>query len=275
MVDQAKKGWAKGKLPIILSILKNVFIHTTGIRKPSKELMIKSFKQINRDMNRSGEELKRKLGKIISEYSDVLDVEKILSTKYKDDEYYSVEWKRLDAELADLKKKSDELGELRKQGIDTRKLAKEYLGVSESKQEIELKVKSDNRKIHGEKFPYEKVSLFIDGKKMSKCIFFKPFKSEYNNKPCYEIETGESSEKFSDKNGNFIMMYQVESIKKGKGYGTILFKKLTEYLKKNGVDTIYLNVDIDNVNAQRFYKRLGFKKKWEGSFDYRFYLKIK
>ncbi len=89
------------------------------------------------------------------------------------------------------------------------------------------------------------------------------------------IEFDGSTESYSgDSDLNFIFLYDLESFPTGKGYGTLFFKKLIEYLKEIGKNRIYLDVNIINTKAQRFYQKLGFIQKWKSYENYRYYLMI-
>ncbi len=153
-----------------------------------------------------------------------------------------------------------------------------YIKLFESKDDYTLSVKKSFIRAYAgsnatstiyEKIETYNVKLNLNNKLVSKCFFIKPYIE--NDKVC--LRDGGSSETFSG-DDKFVKLYDVKSIIKGKGYGEILFDKLKEYLKSQGVDKIYLDVDIENNGAQKFYKRIGFKEKWKGYDDYRYILKF-
>lgn len=124
-----------------------------------------------------------------------------------------------------------------------------------------------------EKIDCNYVSLKKDGKTVSKCIFFIPTPNKLNYDDEYRIDDGGSIEIF--RNCQIAKVYLFESKVKGQGYGTLLLKKLITYLKNINIKQIHLDVDADNIKAQKFYKNFGFKKKWKGFDNYRYYIDIK
>ncbi len=129
------------------------------------------------------------------------------------------------------------------------------------------------------RFAHEYFTIRSNDKIVASCVIvypsFSPNKSLTTSKKhgCWTTNAG-STEIFDDKNGNFIMLYEVKARKTGQGWGKILFEKLIEYLKSKGIEKIYLDVDVDNTRAQKFYKAMGFKLKYKETFDYRYYLPI-
>lgn len=119
-------------------------------------------------------------------------------------------------------------------------------------------------------FSHEYFTTRINGKIVSSCIITYPrlYPNRFTDdgRKAFSIYTGRE-ELFDDKDGNFVKIYDVKSRKDGKGYGKILFEKLKEYLKSKGKNRIYLDVDKENLGAHEFYKKIGFKKKYDGVSD--------
>lgn len=139
--------------------------------------------------------------------------------------------------------------------------------IFESKSEYTLSVsksKSDR------KIEIYNVKLKLNNKLLSKCFFIKP----YIQNNIITLDDGGSLETFPNSDDRFIKVYDVKSLIKGKGYGEVLFNELKKYLKDQNINRIYLDVDIENTRAQKFYTRIGFKKKWKGYDDYRYVLKF-
>ena len=143
-----------------------------------------------------------------------------------------------------------------------------YIKLFESKDDYTLSVKKSSITSRSyEKIETYNVKLKLSNKLVSKCFFIKPYMK--NNK--VELYDGGSTETFSS-DDKFVKIYNVKSIIKGQGYGKFLFDKLKEYLKIQGIDKIYIDVDLENTGAQKFYKRIGFKQQWKGFSDYRYVL---
>jgi len=127
-------------------------------------------------------------------------------------------------------------------------------------------------------FQHEYFTARVDGKVVSSCIITYPRLSQKyfteDGQKAFSIYTG-SEELFSDKYDKFVKIYDVKSRKDGKGYGKLLFEKLKEYLKSKGKNRIYLDVDKENIGAHEFYKKIGFKKEYDGVFDIGYVLNFK
>lgn len=138
-------------------------------------------------------------------------------------------------------------------------------------------------------FEHEYFTARVDGKIVSSCIITYPrlsteyiydfqsreFRDASNYldikkkgyvRKAFFIYAGTEEELFSDKDDKFVKIYSVVSRKVGKGYGKLLFEKLKEYLISKGKNRIYLDVDKENLGAQEFYKKIGFKKKYDSTF---------
>jgi|ERR1035437_766035 RimJ/RimL family protein N-acetyltransferase len=139
-----------------------------------------------------------------------------------------------------------------------------YIKTYENHSNITFEVKKRMRNVVSCNYAY----LKDNGKIVSKCIFFTPSKNGNE----WLIYDGGSIETFDS--GKIAKVYLVESKEKGKGLGTLLFNKLEEYLKNIGIRQIHLDVDVNNIRAQEFYKKLGFKEKWKGFDSYRYCLNI-
>lgn len=62
----------------------------------------------------------------------------------------------------------------------------------------------------------------------------------------------------------------IKESERSKGIGTVLFQEVFKFLKENNVKFVTLNVRKDNVDAQRFYSRLGFEnKEFEMGFSFK------
>jgi len=57
----------------------------------------------------------------------------------------------------------------------------------------------------------------------------------------------------------YVKLIDVKSRKTSMGYGSLLIQKLKEYLKSIGINQIYLGCSKNNLGAQKFYEREGFK----------------
>lgn len=127
-------------------------------------------------------------------------------------------------------------------------------------------------------FSHEYFTARLNGKVVSSCIItypnLSPNKFTEDGMKSFSIYTG-SEELFDDKDDKFVKIYDVKSRKGGKGYGKLLFEKLKEYLTSKGKIRIYLDVDKENYGAQEFYKKIGFKKKYDGVFDIGYVLNFK
>ena len=145
---------------------------------------------------------------------------------------------------------------------------------SEIIEDIEYTVKN---RVHEGRMGYELFSLRKSGKTIASCWIvyptFAPHIRVSDNKK--EGAWITRHEYFSDKKGDFVMLYCVKAVKPGKGVGQLLFQKLIEYLKTKKVNKIYLDVRHENEGAQRFYQRLGFKQKWKSFNDFRYALNVK
>jgi ribosomal protein S18 acetylase RimI-like enzyme len=134
-------------------------------------------------------------------------------------------------------------------------------------------------KTHGTlSFQHEYFTTRVDGKIVSSCIItyprLSPNKFTEDGQNAFTIYTG-GEEIFGDKNDKFVKIYDVKSRKGGKGYGKLLFEKLEEYLISKGKMRIYIDVDKENLGAHEFYKKIGFKKKYDGVFDIGYVLNFK
>jgi ribosomal protein S18 acetylase RimI-like enzyme len=127
-------------------------------------------------------------------------------------------------------------------------------------------------------FPHEYFTTRVSGKIVSSCIItyprLSPNKFTEDGRKAFSIYTG-GEELFSDKDDNFVKIYDVKSRKGGKGYGKLLFEKLKEYLKSKGKMRIYIDVDKENLGAHEFYKKVGFEKKYDGVFVIGYVLNFK
>lgn len=118
-----------------------------------------------------------------------------------------------------------------------------------------------------QKYTYWQANLIFNKKVVSCCkVYFTNEKQE--------IYTGYNTETFDDKKP-IVLLVDVSSKIKNKGFGKKLFEFLIEDLKSKNIKRIYLDVDHENTNALKFYKRLGFKTKFIGYFKDRYYLNIK
>ena len=127
-------------------------------------------------------------------------------------------------------------------------------------------------------FSHEYFTTRINGKIVSSCIITYPRLSQNkfteDGRKAFSIYTG-GEELFDDKDDNFVKIYDVKSRKGGKGYGKLLFEKLKEYLTSKGKNRIYIDVDKENLGAHDFYKKIGFKKEYDGVFDIGYVLNFK
>jgi len=126
-------------------------------------------------------------------------------------------------------------------------------------------------------FPHEYFSCRIDGVIVSSCIITYPtLSTEYmkdDKKKVFQIVAG-GREFFDEKNDKFVKLFYVNSIEEGKGYGRLLFENLNKYLKSKNIRRIYINVRKENKGAHDFYKKIGFKKKYDGVFNIAYILYI-
>jgi len=122
----------------------------------------------------------------------------------------------------------------------------------------------------GERITFFVADLSMAAGTVCSCYVHKPKKIDKE----IIIRAAGYSETFDDKDDKFIFLSDLKSTVTGKGYGTVFMKKLIKYCKETGKNRIYLNVDKDNEDAHRFYKRFGFIQKWEGHFNYRYLLEL-
>ena len=119
-------------------------------------------------------------------------------------------------------------------------------------------------------FNHEYFVVRVDNIIVSSCIITYPklspnkFKKDGSN--AFTIYAG-GEELFDDDDDKFVKIYDVKSRKKGKGYGKLLFEELSKYLKNKGINRLYIDVDKENLRAHDFYKKIGFKKIYDGTFD--------
>lgn len=127
-------------------------------------------------------------------------------------------------------------------------------------------------------FQHEYFTARVNGKVVSSCIItypnLSPNKFTEDGRKLFIIYTG-MEELFNDKDDKFVKIYDVKSRKNGKGYGKLLFDKLKEYLSSKGKTRIYLDVNKENLGAHEFYKKIGFKKRYDGVFDISYVLNFK
>lgn len=112
-------------------------------------------------------------------------------------------------------------------------------------------------KLAYQEYPYEQFVVKNNKTKLASCHIVYP--KFFSNEDGYAIHMGGYITLYREKEPNFVRLFNVESYKKRKGYGTLLFHMLTEYLKTKGIKRIYLDTNIDNIPAQLFYEALNFK----------------
>ena len=119
------------------------------------------------------------------------------------------------------------------------------------------------------RFAHEYFSIRFNKKIVSTCLVVFP-----NFRDDEWVTSAGVTEVFEEKDGKFVMIYDVKSRTTGRGWGRILILRLVAYLKSKGFRKMYLDVDFDNFGAQRFYERLGFKILSKYGRDWRYSLEF-
>jgi GNAT superfamily N-acetyltransferase len=126
-------------------------------------------------------------------------------------------------------------------------------------------------------FNHEYFSVKLDDRIISSCIIAYPrlsptiFTKSGSN--AWVIYAG-GNDIFTEKDGNFVKIFDVKSRKDGKGYGRLLFDNLKKYLSSKGINRIFLNVSKENKGAHEFYKKIGFEFNFDGFSEIGYKLKF-
>ncbi|MDR2360594.1 MAG: GNAT family N-acetyltransferase [Oscillospiraceae bacterium] len=94
--------------------------------------------------------------------------------------------------------------------------------------------------------PHLSVIALLDGKPVGIC----------------QLEVREYGEKYG-----WVHFYYIAPEERGKGYGKQLVEYSAKYFRKLGLAQMFLKVGIPNVNAEMFYKRVGFMRKANADSD--------
>jgi GNAT superfamily N-acetyltransferase len=109
-------------------------------------------------------------------------------------------------------------------------------------------------------YNYKLFTLKENQKVTASCWIFYP-NQKYGDNNWLVMRQTFKGDDLTDK--NFVMLYYVKATEPGKGYGKLLFDYLVKYLKSKKVKKVFLNVDLDNTKASKFYEKIGFEKKYE------------
>lgn len=115
--------------------------------------------------------------------------------------------------------------------------------------DIYPKYKFDNYNYENEEKKFEKI---LNNKEV------KLFVVESNNKILGYMSCGSPIRKFMDYKQEIGLLYLEEQLKY-KGIGKILFNKAYNIIKNNGYDEFFISCNKYNINARKFYEKMGGK----------------